>query len=176
VKRYFVEVPAARAAELEACLWETDRVASSELPVVLEQYKLYVEMADRVASRRSLANTFFLTLNTLVFTGIGVLWQDPPQASAWLGLFPLVVLVLQCAVWFWTIRSYRQLSAAKWAVVGAVERRLPMSPWWRAEWKALGEGKDPARYWPLTRVEQWVPWLFALAYIGGFVVLLTAGP
>jgi hypothetical protein len=51
-----------------------------------------------------------------------------------------------------------------------------MSPWWRAEWKALGEGKDPARYWPLTRVEQWVPWLFALAYIGGFVVLLTAGP
>jgi hypothetical protein len=143
VKRYFVEVPAARAAELEACLWETDRVASSELPVVLEQYKLYVEMADRVASRRSLANTFFLTLNTLVFTGIGVLWQDPPQASAWLGLFPLVVLVLQCAVWFWTIRSYRQLSAAKW---------------------------------PLTRVEQWVPWLFALAYIGGFVVLLTAGP
>ncbi len=35
---------------------------------ILEQYKLYVEMADRVSSRRGLTNTFFLTLNTLVFT------------------------------------------------------------------------------------------------------------
>ncbi len=32
--------------------------------VLLEQYKLYVEMADRVSARRALANTFFLTLNT----------------------------------------------------------------------------------------------------------------
>ena len=30
---------------------------------VLEQYKLYVEMADRVSARRGLANTFLLTLN-----------------------------------------------------------------------------------------------------------------
>ena len=33
---------------------------------VLEQYKLYVEMADRISARRSTANTFFLTLNTLL--------------------------------------------------------------------------------------------------------------
>ena len=32
--------------------------------VVLEQYKLYVEMADRVSARRGVTNTFFLTLNS----------------------------------------------------------------------------------------------------------------
>jgi hypothetical protein len=43
---------------------------------ILEQYKLYVEMADRISNRRGLTNTFFLTLNTVIFTIIGVFWKD----------------------------------------------------------------------------------------------------
>jgi hypothetical protein len=38
--------------------------------IVLEQYKLYVEMADRLSARRALANTFFLTVNTAVLIGL----------------------------------------------------------------------------------------------------------
>jgi hypothetical protein len=38
----------------------------------------------------------------------------------------------------------------------------------------LGKGKDPSRYWPLTHVEQWVPFLFGIAYIGGFFALVFA--
>lgn len=175
VKQYFIETTAPDAADLEDALWNVgEESIKSLLPQVMDQYKLYVEMADRVSARRSLANTFFLTLNTAVFTLLGVFWKDPPKASAWLGVGPFVALLLQCLVWFWIIRSYRQLSAGKWAVVGALERRLPASPWWSAEWKALGEGKDPTRYWPLTHVEQWVPFLFAAAYIAGFTALALA--
>jgi hypothetical protein len=32
---------------------------------ILEQYKMYVEMVDRISSRRNLTNIFFLTLNVL---------------------------------------------------------------------------------------------------------------
>jgi hypothetical protein len=175
IRRYFAETSAPSADDAESKLWNDEPSASTAYSeVVLEQYKLYVEMADRVSGRRSLANTFFLTLNTAVFTAIGVFWKDPPNASPVLGLFPLFALLLQCLVWFWIIRSYRQLNAGKWAVVGAMERRLPASPWWSAEWAALGEGKDPSRYWPLSHVEQWVPFLFAVAYIGGFVAILVA--
>jgi hypothetical protein len=39
---------------------------------ILEQYKLYVEMADRISGRRGLTNIAFLTLNTAVSTIIGV--------------------------------------------------------------------------------------------------------
>ena len=39
---------------------------------IMEQYRLYVEMADRVSQRRALANSFFLTLNTAIFALIGV--------------------------------------------------------------------------------------------------------
>lgn len=175
VKRYFIETSAPDAADVGDSLWNADADATrSDIQLVMDQYKLYVEMADRVSARRSLANTFFLTLNTAIFTAIGVFWKDPPRASPWLGIFPVAVLVLQCLVWFWIIRSYRQLNAGKWAVVGAFERRLPTSPWWSAEWAALGKGEDPSRYWPLSHVEQWVPFLFAIAYIGGFLALVFA--
>jgi hypothetical protein len=48
------------------------------------------------------------------------------------------------------------------------------SPFWRAEWWALGEGTDRARYWPLSHIEQWIPILFGLAYISGFLVIVLA--
>lgn len=170
LRPYFSETSAPDVDQLVPHLWRAQADPADEA-TAFEQYKLYVEMADRVSARRSLANTFFLTLNTALFTAIGVFWKTPPHASAWLGLFPTVVLVTQCLVWFWIIRSYRQLNAGKWAVVGAFEKRLPTSPWWAAEWVALGEGEDPSRYWPISHVEQWVPFLFGLAYIGGFLAL-----
>ena len=141
---------------------------------ILEQYKLYAEMADRVSARRSLTNTFFLTLNTAIFAVIGAFWKDRPTASPWLLVFPLVALVVQCGAWFFLVRSYRQLNSAKYTVIGALEERLPASPYWKAEWKALGEGKDKAKYWPLTHLEQWIPTIFAAIYLAGFITAVAA--
>ena len=141
---------------------------------VMDQYKLYVEMADRVSNRRGLANTFFLGLNTAILTVIGVFWQHPPHSHIVLLAIPFVVLIGQCLAWFWILRSYRQLNSAKYAVVGALEERLPASPYWAAEWAALGSGRDPARYWPLSHVETGIPAFFAAAYTAGFVILLVS--
>jgi hypothetical protein len=131
-------------------------------------------MADRISARRALANTFFLSLNTAVLTVIGVFWKDRPQATTWLPALPLVVLLGECLTWFWLVRSYRQLNAAKYVVMGALEERLPASPYWRAEWKALGERRDRTKYWPITHLEQSIPILFAAAYLAGFVIILLA--
>ena len=141
---------------------------------ILDQYKIYVEMADRISSRRGLANTFFLTLNTAIFTIIGVFWQHPPHSDRALLSIPYIVLVGQCVAWFWILRSYRQLNSAKYAVVGALEERLPASPYWAAEWAALGQGRDPSRYWALSHVESGIPAFFALAYTAGFLILLVS--
>lgn len=140
---------------------------------VMEQWKLYVEMADRVSSRRGLTNTFFLTLNTAIFTVIGVVGKERPNVSSWVVALPLVVVLGECAAWWWLVRSYRQLNTAKFKVVGALEERLPASPYWRSEWVALGEGRDWRKYLPLTHLEQWIPILFALVYGIGFVVVVT---
>ncbi|MBL7622670.1 hypothetical protein I7331_26155 [Frankia sp. AgB1.8] len=141
---------------------------------ILAQYNVCLEMADRISARRGLANTFYLTLNTAIFALIGGAWKNLPKAPLDLLIAPLVVLVIQCMTWFWLVRSYRQLNAAKYLVVGALEERLPASPYWKAEWVALGEGDDKEVYWPLTHIEQWVPPLFALAYVGGFIAIVLS--
>lgn len=151
-----------------------DEAASRYQAAVMDQYKLCVEMADRISQRRALANTFFLTLNTAIFTVIAVFWKDRPSAPKWALWFPLVVVIGQCFAWFYLVRSYRQLNAAKYEVVGALEEGLPASPYSRAEWFALGEGKDWRKYWPLTHIEQWIPVLFGLTYLAAFVAVLAS--
>ncbi|MGA4991374.1 RipA family octameric membrane protein [Nonomuraea bangladeshensis] len=158
---YFGTAPPPTPESVRAALWAED---TPDQVVLLEQYKLYVEMADRVSARRGLTNTFFLTLNAALFALIGTLMTRESAVASWILFFPLLAMLLQCFAWFWLLRSYRQLNAAKYAVVGALEERLPASPYWRAEWEALGRGTDPARYWPLSHLEQWVPLLFAAVY------------
>lgn len=173
------EIPA-DVDEVRGHLWNDPRQVAEGLGgaatgiTILDQYKVCVEMADRVSARRATANTFFLSLNTAVFTAIGVLADVHPRANKEILLFPLVALLSECALWYWLLRSYRQLNSAKYAVIGALEERLPASPFWSAEWTALGQGRDPRRYWPLTHIERWVPVLFAASYLGAFIVAVAS--
>ncbi len=139
---------------------------------LLEQYKLYVELADRVSQRRGVANSFFLLVNSSAVVILGSLGVSFKAASPWLFVFPTVILICICIVWFYLVRSYSQLNSGKWKVVGVMEERLPASPWWRAEWQALGAGKDRSLYWPLTHLEKWVPLVFVLLYAGMLAIAL----
>ncbi len=175
LKKYFDSVTTP-IAEVRPNVWNQPASgnADQERTFILEQYKIYVEMADRISARRSLTNTFFLTLNTAIFAGIGVSLKDPPKIPSWILVFPVLALVIQCVAWFFLVRSYRQLNAAKYTVIGVLEERLPASPYWNAEWKALGEGKDKAKYWPLTHLEQWIPILFAATYVAAYIAIVTS--
>ncbi|MEU0092622.1 hypothetical protein [Kribbella sp. NPDC006257] len=174
--RFFGVAAPIETQSIENALWTTRQspMSDQETGLLIEQYKLYVEMADRISTRRGIANGFFLTLNTLIFTAAGFFWQKPADARAGLVLFPWLVLTGQCLAWFLIIRSYRQLNTAKYVVIGALEERLPASPYWRAEWAALGVGRDQARYWPLSTIEQWIPMFFAASYVIGFIALIAA--
>jgi hypothetical protein len=152
---------------------ETYTAATSYQAAILEQYKIYVEMADRVSGRRGLANNFFLTLNATFVTVIWSLAHLYPHGQTWIFVGPLCGLLIECFAWYLTVQSYRKLNAAKFLVIGALEEKLPASPWWKAEWKALAEGRDRSRYLPMTSLEQWMPAAFALVYVFLFVVLAT---
>ncbi len=157
-------------------LWDTTVEATSygqsELyqTHLFEQYKLLVDTADKTSARRNLANTFFLTLHTFLIGAAGFIYQNGPNiVSPWLNIFPLIAVMALCYVWYRLLLSYRQLNTAKFRVIGEYERKLPTSPFWLAEWKTLGEGKDPKKYRPLTDVEQIVPIIFAGLYVLAFV-------
>lgn len=167
---------AGRMSNIGDALWNTavgpsDYSETNERyrQAILDQYKLCVEMADRVSARRNLTNTFFLSLNSAVVAVVAAVSGSTLGDASILPLLAgLVILLAQCTAWLVMVRSYRQLNAAKYAVIGAFEERLPAFAYSRAEWGALGEGRDWRKYLPLTQVEQWVPVTFAVAYIVGF--------
>jgi hypothetical protein len=121
---------------------------------LLEQYKLYVEMADRVSARRATMNSLFVTANAALLAVLGALSEAQGSRLPVVGctLIMPAAGILLCGVWYVLIRSYRQLNTAKWNVVGQIERLLPISPY-AAEWRELGGGRDWRRYLPLTHVE-----------------------
>ena len=130
-------------------------------PHLLEQYKLYVEMADRISERRGVANAFFATLNTVLLTSIIGFIEAHKSENAY--ILPLVGIVVSI-VWAVLLRSYRNLNSAKFTVVGLLEEKLPASPYWHAEWYALGEGKNWRKHIPLSPIETYVPAVFAMFY------------
>ncbi len=48
------------------------QVSADDTSTVLDLYKMAVEMADRVSARRAGANSFFLTLNTVLAAVVGI--------------------------------------------------------------------------------------------------------
>ena len=152
--------------DLAVRLWNEDVPAAykdsdKHLDHLLEQYKLYVEMADRISARRAIANTFFLTANTALVAAMATYFE---KVSVWCAAFISAAAIVLCYVWERLVKSYRQLNTAKYKVIGEMEKHLPCSPYWSAEWKELGEGKDPEIYTQLTAVERWVPVVFAILY------------
>ena len=126
----------------------------------LEIYKLYVEKADAISSRRQSANSFFLAVNTAVLGVIGYVSKSDGGTKLAIG----IAGVLLCFFWYRLIRSYKQINSVKFNVIGVIEKELPLSPY-DAEWEALGRGKDPKLYKPFTKTEMVVPWVFLICHV-----------
>lgn len=139
-------------------------IEESGQAAMLEQYKLYVEMADRISQRRMSANTFFISVNTLLFAATSFL----DDATT---LWKLVIGVLGCILcfaWYFTLNSYRQLNSGKFKVIHEIEKLLPLNGY-AYEWEVLGGGEKKSKYWPLSHVEKIVPVIFFFSYIASII-------
>ena len=124
---------------------------------LLEQYKLYVEMTDRVSQRRERSNPFFMTLlaGPAILAVLARFWLDGENDSG--AFLPLVLLasgLLGTALsttWFASIRSYRHLNNARFRVIGEMEKRLPFGSY-SFEWELLSP-----RFLLLSVIEQFLP-------------------
>jgi len=141
----------------------------------LEIYKLTVEMADRVSGRRNYANSFFLTLHTMLAAFVGVLSSAreandsgplPPIDTVAVISTAIAGVILACS-WWVLLRSYRDLNSAKFKAINGLEENLPARPF-TDEWIALKA--RPNERWRLPYaelgfVERIVPAVFAAVYI-----------
>lgn len=143
-----------------------------ELEVLMEQYKLFVDTSERLVARRQVVNTFFLTVNTLALSAVGLVAKEV-QASPLVAIGVVaisVAAIVLCVAWKTLVRSYAQLNRGKFAVIDCLEDRLPAALF-RGEWAALGAGKDPKSYRPFTHTEVAVSNIFMVIY--GSAALVT---
>jgi hypothetical protein len=169
-----VDEPREQRIDLDKSLYRIppDKYGAEYQNHLLEQYKLYVQMADKISERRQSANSFFLTVNTALIAFLGLVASPNVGGDAGVAASPPLpwVLVVSaagvalCYSWFRLVRSYKDLNSGKFKVVHAIESRLPASPY-DAEWEAVGRGEDPMLYLPFTHVEIWIPWVFAALYM-----------
>ena len=133
---------------------------------LLEQYKLYVQMADKISERRQGANAYFLTINTALVSLLALAWPTeikPFMGTVWHALAACAGMIL-CYSWYRLVRSYRDLNSGKFRVIHEIENYLPLRPY-AAEWISLGRGDNPNLYLPFTHIEILVPWVFFVMYL-----------
>ena len=145
---------------------------------LLEQYKSYVESAQKNSDRRNTANTFFLTINTALITILGYL-QIEETTNFQIGSHVIIAFagMVVSYMWYQLIRSYRDLNTAKFNVIHQIEKQLPISPY-DAEWDEVGRGKDPKRYLPFTNTEIRIPFVFISLHLLAllFAVCASSSP
>ncbi|MGQ4876583.1 MAG: RipA family octameric membrane protein [Promethearchaeia archaeon] len=140
---------------------------------LLEQYKLYVEMADRISKRREHTNKLYISLLTVVFALFSIIIKGEKLNEFQIFIFITINIfgILLCILWIINIYSYKKLNWGKFKVIHEMEQNLPFGCYKR-EWEILGKGKESKKYRPLTHVEQLIPLIFILLYLFFLISIL----
>src|SRR5256885_13938748 len=72
---------------------------------LLEQYKLYLGMADKISDRRTTANTFFLTVNSGLLAALGFAKFTAQEVSSAFVIIACIAALPLCYSWYRLIRS-----------------------------------------------------------------------
>lgn len=138
--------------------------------IIFNQYKLYVEMADKISERRANVNTFFLTANTLVLT---VSCLDVFEIKKYILIITLLGVILSYT-WYYLLQSYKLLNSGKFSVINEVEKTLPLNLY-SYEWYKLGYGYEKEKYWPISHIEKQVPVTFGIFYVVILIFVILIG-
>jgi len=136
---------------------------------ILEQYKLYVESAEKVSDRRNNVNTFYLTLTTTIAGIIGYVKTNDLTNDKYLVLGLSISAILICIYWVNLLENYRKLNSGKFKVIHQIENLLPLKLF-DFEWEKLGRGNDKKLYKKMSNVEKGIPFIFGTLFV--FVIIV----
>ncbi len=134
---------------------------------LLEQYKLYVESADKISLRRDSANHFYLALNSALFVINGYL--SSLDKNLIFIVIPLAGIIISYH-WLKTINYYSNLNSNKFKIIHQMEKYLPSNPY-DYEWSLVGKGNSKI-YKPITKVERVTPKVFIGIYVAIILLFL----
>ncbi len=128
----------------------------ADLDRKLEIYKVLVSTITANENRRQQASVVYLGMIAAIVTAVGVVRYNMQL------IYPASLIFLISMVWFLTIRYFRRLAKAKFAVVSEIEKDLPVAAF-EMEWKMLSEEKKNSI--DLTHLEMFLPLFIALGCV-----------
>lgn len=85
----------------------------------------------------------------------------------------LVWMSAQCFLWWAAVRSHRQQGSRKWAIVRALEEKMPARPFSAEHGKGYGSSVGASRYLALTRIEMALPIVMAFGYFSAYLLIIA---
>ena len=117
---------------------------------LLVQYKLYVQSAENVSTRRVASSRYLLTLNVALMALYGLQSANFGQ-TYWTLLVPVLGIPVSL-LWRQFIKSHRDLNTVKIEVIHELEQHLP-AVLFDYEWQLAEQGKGKS-YNPVTYIER----------------------
>ncbi len=136
----------------------------NEKAIILEQYKLYVELADKFTDRRLQMHRFYFSIIVALSGVFSFLYLNLEiNINNLLFIFSILGFIV-CSIWHSHITTFRQLATLKWNMVHDIEKSLPIKPY-TDEWT-----EDTSKYRKLTVAEKDVPILLMVIFGLIFIV------
>lgn len=149
--------------DFEKDLFNESQIESDTTKEILfNQYRLYVELADKVSDRRNIANSFFVTINGVLIAGIlNFLTQQNTTEKVFEWTFVAAFAgSLFCWCWRRMLFYYKNLNGGKFQVIQYLEKRLSVNLF-KVEWDYLTNKKSHKSF---SDSEKIVPALFVGVY------------
>lgn len=130
---------------------------------LFQQYRMFVESAEKISERRNHLNTFFIALHSLLVSGLSLFKSEIFAYIIPICAFGCVLSFL----WWYMLCNYRALNKAKFSIIQEIEKKLPLNLY-RTEWSLYKTKKhhlNPTRYLSFSRLEMVLPWLLIIVYL-----------
>lgn len=131
--------------------------------ILLEQYRIAVDMADKLNARKESTSKLFVSANAIFFAFLASK-ELTSEMVVFLSLFGILLSI----VWASLIRNHNIVHSAKYEVIEEMEERLPWNVF-KSEWDKLGNGLDKKLYKNLGTIEYKIPLLFIVLYLMLFI-------
>jgi hypothetical protein len=149
-------------------LFNSSEDIQDKTSLIFDQYKLYVDLADKISARRATTNSFYLTANSFLFVAIGILFSNGLEI-----VVPMILLigVFVSISWWLLIVYYKNLNSSKYQVINEIEKKLPVRGL-HTEYKiSKTQEAQVKRLRGLTSIEVWLPICLLTMYSLGLIVL-----
>jgi len=135
----------------------------SNQELLFKQYELYLSSVEKNSDRRNSAVKLYITINAWLLSFLGVIIQTS-KLNIIIAILPVLIVWISISViFYYLIKSYKQLNTGKFELIHEIEGKLPLNLY-AYEWVVLGEGKDKNKYFPFSHIETRLPIVLGIIY------------